>query len=181
MRKFALSFLLCAASAFATEVQYSTSGLFTSTGANTTTEGGATITFKGNSADVSAPTFSSLGTFEVTDGTNTLGSFSDTFTLTITQTLPDSGTGTSSTTVSGQITGNSSGIELVFSPNTVVMADGISYIFSPDNYGLNNPSDVNGDTTIEAFIPAPEPASMGLLGGALLGVGILSRRLAAKK
>jgi hypothetical protein len=52
----------------------------------------------------------------------------------------------------------------------------------PDSYGLNNPSDNAGRTTIEAYITAvPEPASLGALGGSIFGLGLVIRRRALKK
>jgi PEP-CTERM motif len=185
IKTLALSFLVCSASAFATTVSYTTTGQFTLTSTSTEKIGDATIKFAGTSASVSTPTFSSLGTFIVTDVSALPANFSDTFTLTISQTLPTVGSGSSSTTVSGTISKNSSVIELTFVPSFVHIGTGanlVTYKFAPDNYGLNNPSDNDGATTVEAYITsAPEPASLGLLGGSLIGLGVLIRRRAVKK
>jgi PEP-CTERM motif len=175
MKKLALSFLLCAASAFAVTVDYSTAGTFASSGTNVSAAGVATITFMGAVASVNAPTFSSLGTFDVT--ATAPGTFVDSFTLTITQTVPSAGAGASSTSVLGVISGNSSGIELSFSPSSVAIGE-VTYVFAPNTFGLTNPQANGGETTVQAHItaPIPEPASLGLLGSSLLGFGFLSRR-----
>lgn len=182
MKKLALSLLLFGASAFATPVAYTTTGVFASDSTNTITNGDATITFAGTSGSVSAPTFSSLGTFTVTGTVG--GTFSDTFTLTISQTIPAAGNGTSTSKVNGTISGNSSGILLSFVPPAVVIGSGaqqVTYTFSPETYGLNNPAVNSGKTTIEAYITAaPEPASLGLFGGSLLGIALIVRRVRVK-
>jgi hypothetical protein len=181
--KIALSLLFCGATAFANSVSYSTAGLFTSDSSNTISNSGETITFTGTTGNVGTPTFSSLGSFTTTG--SGLGTFNDSFTLTITQTVPSNGIGTASTNISGTISSNSSTILLTFVPSDVVIGTGagmVSYLFSPDSYGLNNPSVSGGVTTIETYITStPEPASFGLLGGALLGLGMIARRRAQAK
>jgi hypothetical protein len=115
------------------------------------------------------------------------GTFTDNFVLSITQSVPWLGSGSSSTTVIGTITGNSSTIALTFAPSAVNIG-GVVYTFTPPNYGLNNPAANNGDTTIEAFIndatrsitQSPEPGSLGVLGGSLFGFGLIIRRRRAK-
>jgi hypothetical protein len=176
----ALALLFCSASALATSVSYSTSGVFTSVGTNSVTEGGATISFAGVAANVGVPTFSSLGTFNVVSDVSG-GSFTDNFILTITQTTPSSGSSSSATTVDGTITGNSNTILLTFAPSDVLIGQ-IDYMFSPASYGLNNPSVNGGNTTIQAYVSTvPEPGSLSLLVGPLLGLGLLSRRRLAVK
>jgi hypothetical protein len=183
MKKIAIALLICSASAFAGTVDYTTTGEFLSDSGTSVTLGDATIKFEGTVGSVSTPTFSSLGTFVVTG--NVGATFSDSFTLTIDQTVPSVGNQTSSTTIAGTITGNSSTILLTFVPSAVTIGSGAStatYTFSPDVYGLNNPSVNSGDTTIEAYITSsPEPASIGLLGGSLLGLGFMIRRRSIKK
>ena len=184
MKKLALSLMFCASAAFATTVTYTTAGVFTNSGTNTSTAGGATLTFAGittpDSAD--APTFSSLGTITVS-GTSP-GIFSDTFTLTITQTVPSSGTGSSSSSVSGLITGSSSGINLVFVPADVIIGSGataVDYRFLNGSYGLAPPNSNGGVTSLQVQILAlPEPATLGLMGMSLLGLGVLVRRRVKK-
>lgn len=190
MKKLALSFLLCSAAAFATTVTYTTSGIFTSSGTNAVTNGGATLTFTDIStpSTVNATTFSSLGVVTETGG-SPQGTFSDTFTLTITQSVPaPGGSASSSSSVMGTVTVNSSTITLTFVPADVTIGTGasaIDYHFLNGSYGLNNPSGGDpgllGRTSIQADIIAmPEPASLGLIGMSLLGLGVLVRRRAKK-
>jgi hypothetical protein len=179
MKKLFLTFLLSGAAAFAFPVSYSTEGVFSSTGTDSVSNGDATIKFIGDvTANVNTPTFSSLGTFLVTGDVG--GNFTDHFTLTVSQTVPSAGGGTSVTTINGTITGNSSTILLTFVPSSFAIG-AVNYEFSPDSYGLNNPEDNLGKTTIGAFLTSPqastpEPGFLGLVGVSLLGLGMMVRR-----
>ncbi len=90
MKKLAVALLFCGVSAFAATVNYSTAGVFTSTGTNTVTNNGVTISFAGAPATQAnaAGTFTNVGVFTTTDPGGTVGTFTDMFTLTITQTQP---------------------------------------------------------------------------------------------
>jgi hypothetical protein len=177
MKKLALALLFCGAAAFADSVTYTTAGTFTSNGTNSITVGGATITYEGvmSPETVNAPTFTNVGTFVITGGT---GTFSDAFTLTISETVPTSGSQAVSSPISGEITSNSSGIELSFTPSTFSIGEATWMLYSTP---LNNPSVDGGDTTVQAFVSvAPEPGSLGLVGAALVGIGAAFRRRMAK-
>jgi hypothetical protein len=175
MKKLAIALLFCGVSAFAGTVTYSTTGDFTSTGTATVSNGGETIAFTGSAGSVSTPTFTSVGSFLVTGSAS--GTFSDSFTLTILQSVP-SGSGTTATPISGTITGNSSTIAIAFAPSTLAIG-GADWTFA--NIGLNNPSIDGGKTVlVEQVTLTPEPGSLALLGGSLLGFGLLARRRLVK-
>lgn len=169
MKKFAVALLFCGVSAFAATISYTTTGVFTLSGTGTETAGGSTISFTGASGTIGLPTYTSLGTF--TESSLGTGTFSDTFTLTVSS----GGTGSFSTAISGTVTGNSSGILVSFNPTSQVIG-GDLWTLSPASFGLNNPTVLAGQTSIQAFVSAPEPASLGLLGASLAGLGIAFRR-----
>lgn len=186
MKKLALSLLLCGASAFATTLTYSTSATFGGPdavgGGASLANGGATLTYTPvPTTSVDTPTNISLGSIQALGNGTFVG---DSIDLTITQTTPTPGGNVmSSSTIDGTITSTSNGIDLVFTPSVLSVASdpAITYILQ-DSYLLVAPNTNNGVTTIQASVTAaPEPASLGLIGGSLLGFAMISRRLMVKK
>jgi hypothetical protein len=172
MKKFAVALLFCGVSAFAATIQYTTTGAFTSNVGDN--PNGTTLTFTGITAGtIGVPTYTSLGSFTEADPGGTTGTFNENFVLTLTVTGAPGGT--FSTPISGTITGNTSGIAISFTPGSEVIG-GYLWTLTNSSFGLNNPSQNSGVTSVQAFVSAPEPASLGLLGASLAGLGIAFRR-----
>jgi hypothetical protein len=181
----------------ADNVVFSTIGTFGTTGTNSITGGGITLTFDQLPATNSvntAPfgtTFTSLGDFDINVVAPTSFAISDTFTLTVQQTIP--GPGGSAAfgigTVSGTVTANSSGATVTFtSPLSIVIpgttADITYQLMGTPTTGLGGAEEEyfivpvttnNGVTSVQANVisvdhapTVPTPASM-LSGTALLG------------
>ncbi len=188
MKKLAISILFCSASAFATSVTYSTSAQFFgpdvvggAVSGNSLANAGATVTFTGvPSSTVDAPTNISLGTIQVLGAGTFTG---DSIDLTISQSDPGpAGVVITSSTIDGTITSISNGIDISFAPGTLSVASNptITYVLE-SSYFLVAPDTNTGVTSIQAAVTAaPEPASLGLLGGSLLALGLVARRKAVK-
>jgi len=184
MKKLAVALLFCGVSAFAGSVSYYTTGAFTGTdlsGGNLV-NGGATISYTGAGSvgtpiNVSANpvTGINIGQFTVAGGSGTFGG-TDMFTLTIWQTVPAGGSGTSSTSISGVVTGNSNTVTVTFSPTTLFIGTDI-YTVNASQLLVAPNSNVAGVTTLQGTVTStPEPASLGMLGASLIGLGIAFRR-----
>jgi hypothetical protein len=177
MKKLALALMFCGASAFAATVNYTTTGSFGSDGLPSVTVGAATITFAGESTTQMADaggTFTQVGTFTVTGGAT--AAFSDSFTLDILQSSP-AGSGTTTSPIVGNISSNGSTISINFVPSSLNI-NGAAWTFY--STPINQPSVNGGVTTLNEFVAAPEPASLGLIGSSLVGLGLAFRRRFAK-
>jgi hypothetical protein len=182
--------------AFADEVFFTTSGVFTSTGTNTITDTfgakTASITFNGNAgADdmptpplVNPPTVDSLGTFSVLVPPGTSITGTGDFILTIDQSSPVGNGTLGSDTLSGKIStlGGPTGSLVVTFAKTTITINNITYTLEdlgqngllPNQLGIGK----NG-AEIEAAITsaAPEPTFFALTGAGFFGLaGIAIRR-----
>ncbi|MCU1307056.1 MAG: hypothetical protein JWN45_1751 [Acidobacteriaceae bacterium] len=184
-------------------ITFSTSGLFSS-GAATSGDGTFQITF-GTGSDTATLRFTGLapvsygidaahpsvgvglGFFDIA-ATGAGATASGTFTLTISQTSPNSGTGDLGGIISGSfsiISGVGGGNGLVnFNPNSTNIG-GISYVLNNGTNDTNviqlnaagSPAGTFGrQSSVEALASVPEPASVALFGSGLLMGGNFIRR-----
>jgi len=161
-------------------VDYTTTGTFSSSGTDTSTSGTDTLTYSSvTSTGNLAPTIISLGEFKLS-GAKT-ATFSDTFTLNVSQFGPTSGSDNFDGVVSGKLTVSSghfgSSINVKFSTPSIEI-NGVTYTLLSNPVYVPNPISNGGRVTIEAMVTAvPVPAAawsgMGLLG--LIAAGKLRR------
>jgi len=189
MLAFALAMVISIAAvrpASAAVVDYSTTGVFASSSSDTSTSGADTLTYTSvTSTGNLTPTIISLGELKLTGAES--DTFSDSFTLTVSQIAPGSGTGSLSASVSGALTvssgSESSSVTATFSTTTFTIA-GVKYTLLSNPIFVPDPLSNGGRVTIEAKIDTaavPVPAAvwsgMGLIG--LIAVGKLRRFSAA--
>ena len=167
----------------AATIEYSTTGIFTSSGTNVLSVGGGQLVFNDlGLTTVTSPSNVSFGFFDSSgiDGGGTIPSGTQ-FTLTINEVLPVVGTDTVAATLSGFINATQSSVTVDFA-SPVFTIDGAEYTIAqpPGGIDIVPPSSNGGITTIQGSVTnaVPEPATfLSLASGlAILALGTRLRR-----
>lgn len=167
----------------AATVQYTTNATFDGLTSETFgTTDSVTFSYQGVSpAPVNTPTNISYGFIQVVTTGNGASYGPIAFDLVVNQVLPGAFgpmhfTGTIS---AGTITPTSSTSILTFGVTAIDTPDGVHYAITGNPYSVVSPNTLLGQTSIQGNVsdsPTPEPATMGLMGGAFLGLAALLRR-----
>jgi hypothetical protein len=161
----------------AAPVTYSTSGVFSTTGTNILPIGAGDLTFDGLvSNTVTVPSNLSFGTFDASGvGTGAIPA-GEAFSLTVTETAPNSGSATATATLSGSIDPSSSSVSLSFN-NTAFSVGSNEFNISQETDGiLIVPGSSNGGMiTIQGTV-IPEPATYLGIGSGLALLALRFRR-----
>lgn len=172
-----VALFMMAVSASASTISYSTTGAFITGG----TAANSTLVFTGNAgASSGIPSIINLGDFESTaTASTTYAPF--TFDIYINDTT-DGATGYIQGSGSGAVTPTTSNITITWG-SLVTQTGSFGFTtfsaFSPTPLGAPNSGSPAGDTTVQGYLNSsavPEPATLSLIGGALLGLGILGRK-----
>jgi len=180
--------VVCGANSQAGSITYLSTGVFTTSGTSTFTNGVASVTDTAvlSTASVPPPTFANLGTFTTVNPSSTQISANDTFTVTV-ENIATSDTINFSGTMSGSFSDSSSSAFIQFSTPLTQTLDGFIFTIvsadegTPGRVNLNAPTTNGGVSTINATVSfVPEPSSVVLLGLAVPGLAGLAYRRARR-